>query len=1088
MLTDPSNLQVKNLAILHMSSAFEDAQNVPPLKKAKLVEAVGNGKEVSSGADMYRAQKAAGNPANNGGSKENAESGDKLDSNLYSRQIYALGESAMYKLRQARVLISGLGSVGVEISKNLILGGIRHISLHDTKNVEWKDLSAQYYLNESHLGKNRAESCFAALEELNDSVQCNLSTEELTEEIVAQFDLVVLTDQTFGYQKIVNNWCRVHNRYFISADARGLFSYSFVDLGNQFRIDDASGDPVKEILIEYVDRNTGNVMTLEENFHGFEDGDYVTFSEIKGMAELNNCEPRKITVVKPNVFNIGPISAQFADYIEGGRCRQVKVPSFVDFKTLEQQLAEPECVIYDYAHFDAPSQLHALWQALYIFEEKHGRAPEPRNDDDTAELKKLLPEGSGEVADSWITPFSYQARGNLQPVTSLIGGITAQEAMKAVTHHTTPQKQFLYTHHLEALPGDWSPFNNAKLTAEDCAPRNSRYDAQAAVFGWGFQEALQKQKWFIVGSGAIGCELLKNFAMIGLGCSKEGKIKITDMDQIELSNLNRQFLFRRKDMGGKKSEVAAKAVKSFNPDINIQALADRVAPDTEEIFNDDFFEELSGVANALDNIQARRYMDSRCVYYQKPLLESGTMGAKGNTQVVYPHITESYSSTNDPPEKDIPICTLKNFPYEIQHTIQWARGQFEDLFTNPAEKVNQYLTDTRGFLERLETMNPGQAIADLRILKQSLIDDKPKAPEDCVLWALKTFQTYYHNEIAQLLHNFPAEQLTDSGVKFWSGTKRCPHVLNFDPENTYHFDFVYSASILRAQQYKLIPILDKRTIAEIASTFKPAPFVPRSGVKIAVTEAEAKEQNGQAGGDDMDETDTVLDGLKLALARLQLTNNDQMEMIDFEKDDDTNHHVEFVTAASNLRAENYDIALADAMKTKQIAGRIIPALATTTSVVAGLVAIELYKCVDADGRTAKTPVEQFKNGFLNLASPFYTFSEPGAAPKKKYGNNEFTLWDRIEIKGPATLKEFIEEVENKTELTVSMISCGVSLLYAFFHPPAKVNERKAKNLVDVVQEVSRGPIPSYRRALVLDATTSNEEDEDVEIPYIKYII
>lgn len=63
-----------------------------------------------------------------------------------------------------------------------------------------------------------------------------------------------------------------------------------------------------------------------------------------------------------------------------------------------------------------------------------------------------------------------QARGNLQPVASLIGGIAAQEALKAITHHTTPQKQFLYTHHLEALAGDYSPFDVSKLTVADCAP------------------------------------------------------------------------------------------------------------------------------------------------------------------------------------------------------------------------------------------------------------------------------------------------------------------------------------------------------------------------------------------------------------------------------------------------------------------------------------------------------------------------------------------------------------------------------------------------------------------------------------------
>jgi len=64
------------------------------------------------------------------------------------------------------------------------------------------------------------------------------------------------------------------------------------------------------------------------------------------------------------------------------------------------------------------------------------------------------------------------------------------------------------------------------------------------------------------------------------------------------------------------------------------------------------------------------YMDRRCVYYHKPLLESGTLGTKGNVQVVIPHLTESYSSSQDPPEKSIPICTLKNFPNAIEHTLQ----------------------------------------------------------------------------------------------------------------------------------------------------------------------------------------------------------------------------------------------------------------------------------------------------------------------------------------------------------------------------------------------------------------------------------
>lgn len=166
-----------------------------------------------------------------------------------------------------------------------------------------------------------------------------------------------------------------------------------------------------------------------------------------------------------------------------------------------------------------------------------------------------------------------------------------------------------------------------------------------AVFGAEFQKKLSALQYFIVGAGAIGCELLKNFAMLGVGAGPEGQIYVTDMDRIEKSNLNRQFLFRPWDVQKPKSSTAAAAVKAMNPNVNITAFENRVCPETENFFDDDFFNKLSGVANALDNVDARIYMDRRCVYYRKSLLESGTLGTKGNVQVVIPHLTESYSSS-----------------------------------------------------------------------------------------------------------------------------------------------------------------------------------------------------------------------------------------------------------------------------------------------------------------------------------------------------------------------------------------------------------------------------------------------------------
>ncbi len=90
----------------------------------------------------------------------------------------------------------------------------------------------------------------------------------------------------------------------------------------------------------------------------------------------------------------------------------------------------------------------------------------------------------------------------------------------------------------------------------------------------------------------------------------------------------------------------------------------------KDIYDADFFASIDGVTNALDNVKARQYMDQRCVFYLKPLLESGTLGTKGNTQVIVPHLTESYASSQDPPEKETPVCTVKNFPNQISHTIE----------------------------------------------------------------------------------------------------------------------------------------------------------------------------------------------------------------------------------------------------------------------------------------------------------------------------------------------------------------------------------------------------------------------------------
>lgn len=520
------------------------------------------------------------------------------------------------------------------------------------------------------------------------------------------------------------------------------------------------------------------------------------------MEGLNGCEPRKITVKGAYTFSIGDVSG-LGRYKRGGLYQQVKMPKFIDFKSISDAMNDPEFVISDFAKFDRPQQLHVGFQALNAFAQGQGRLPRPMNDEDATVIiasAKNFAKTQGidvEFDEKLLKELSYQATGDLNPMAAFFGGLTAQEVLKAVSGKFHPVKQFMYFDSLESLP------SGSRRSEELCKPTGSRYDGQIAVFGREFQDKIANVKQFLVGAGAIGCEMLKNWAMIGLGTGPNGRIAVTDMDSIEKSNLNRQFLFRPKDVGQMKSECAAHAVQAMNPELkgHIEVLKDRVSPETEHIFNEEFWSSLDGVTNALDNIEARTYVDRRCVFFHKPLLESGTLGTKGNTQVVLPLLTESYSSSQDPPEQSFPMCTLRSFPNKIEHTIAWARELFESSFVKPAETVNLYLTQPNYLAATLK--QGGNEKATLEMLVDFLKNERALTFDDCVQWARMLFEKQYNNAIQQLLYNFPKDSVLSTGTPFWSGPKRAPDPLKFDPANPTHFTFIEAATNLHAFNYNI---------------------------------------------------------------------------------------------------------------------------------------------------------------------------------------------------------------------------------------------------------------------------------------------
>lgn len=175
--------------------------------------------------------------------------------------------------------------------------------------------------------------------------------------------------------------------------------------------------------------------------------------------------------------------------------------------------------------------------------------------------------------------------------------------------------------------------------------------------GTGILDFLQNScKLLVVGAGGLGCELLKDLAMMGFG-----DVHVIDMDTIDLSNLNRQFLFRKKDVNSSKAEVAAKFINERVPTCRVTPHHCKIQDKSE-----DFYRGFHFVVCGLDSVVARRWINGMLVSLLSyddnqqldnttviPLIDGGTEGFKGNVRVILPGITPCID------------CTLDLFPPQV---------------------------------------------------------------------------------------------------------------------------------------------------------------------------------------------------------------------------------------------------------------------------------------------------------------------------------------------------------------------------------------------------------------------------------------
>jgi ubiquitin-activating enzyme E1 len=914
----------------------------------------------------------------------------------YSRQSYSIGQDVQTKLSESSILVIGYNTVSQEIIRNLALIGIAKIDIFLNSKILNENICSTglYY----KLIDNKIP--LEDLRKLNPTIEINYvnildeNNELDIKKIINKYNLLILTNSIIDDAININQITHKLNIPFIMCGTYGLMGYIFNDFGDNFSINDIDGEISDPLILESID---GKLIKFKDE-HKLSQDDIIIVTNSDGLETEYKIYRKKTPLIIELKNNISQNKNDYCKII-----RKKNSQTF-NFEPLKKNINNITSIINDWS-FDTNRNnlLHKLHISLDKYYIDFGEIPKSWSitDWEIFQDKYLNKIDFNTESDIMLAKkFCFTLRGEVLPFCSIIGGIVSHEVFKVLAHKYIPITQWCYMDYLDLI-NDSEIIEHTDYTNRNFKTK-TKYNGLVNVFGKKYLEIIQNTIPFIVGSGAIGCELVKNLGMMGI---KE--IYLTDPDHIEKSNLSRQFLFNDGDIRQSKSETVSKKIKLMNPDINIKSFNQKMCLETEEIFNKDFHSKINIYLNALDNVDARVYMDSIAIKYSKPLIDSGTMGSKGNVQVVIPYLTESYGSTTDPDEKTgIPICTIKAFPYKYEHTIQWARELFETEFNIIPTLLNKYKN-----LDEIYKLND----ADIKQLLNQL-------------YKYKDFEltTEYFNNLLRTIYK---ENFIDN-IK---------EIINKYSKNKEGFEDKKLPIYLNNQN------LNNEIILFYKYGFELLNQIFNSNV-IFNYELNNDQYNYELNNDQynnflhdlkIDElnTEQIIDILKPIFNQSNILI--KINPIEFEKDDDDLYHVHWIWLSSNLRNFQYSISQIDLWETRKIAGNIIPALITTTSLISGFQILEFIKICKFythdkyinNINNLNKDIDIYKNRFVNLNTNYCDGINP--SPSKKYIlDNDTTIseWTNFKTKLINT-EEIIKEIEHVTNLKIEFITLGNKTVY-----------------------------------------------------------
>ena len=978
-----------------------------------------------------------------------------IDEQMYSRQIVLLGLETMQKISKLSILIIGQRGLGIEVAKNIIVSGPLKVRVFDPNPVEISDLGSNFYLKEEYIGKRRDLASLNSLLELNEYVQIDYikknSIKEIYNDIANNFNIVVITEILPISESIeINEICRKNNIKFIYSAISGLSAFVFDDFGDEHTIFDEYCEKKNKFKIKNIQKSQDGCGLLEiENEKEGENpliGDSIIFKEVEGMTEINFENSQKIWQIKKkqdsdNLFIIDNIS-KFSDYTSGGYVEEKPIPKKMKYESLSKKLEVPFTQSEDEFLTWKQKLIFIIFKSLMIFKQEKKILPKKGDFKQFNEMMKLVDKelqfykcnenekifNNIKLDEKIIKDIYKSATAEICCMTSLIGGIVCQEIIKS-TGKYIPINQweiFNFLEYSDIIPNEEKNMNN----------NESRYNEYEIVFGKKIVEKIQSLNIFLAGAGALGCELLKNMSLMGIGASShssnsKGSVLIIDDDMVELSNLNRQFLFHKKDIGQYKTLIAKKSADEINKDLKCIPLCQRISEENFHLFSD--FEDYDLVLSAIDSNEGNSYLSELCQIFEKILIKGGVKGPEGKVESFIPKITCSLNDIDyhQMPVEKVPQCTRRRFPKKIEECIDNARDLFEEfnripfIYLKEIIDKNIFQIEDEIFRDSLEK--------HLLVYKYLQILNTKNDYNNFFSFGLFFFHYLFSHKIDLLYSQYPLDLLDENSKPFWRN-KIPPNKLKFNIDDELSFNFVFS--FLKIINNSLQLNLDfnedfmRTKIKEILIN------------KNNSYENDIKELN----------PDILLKKLNSLLAELKNNTNlineiKKMIIPEFEKDRPELYHVSFIHNYANLQGKSYKIPRCDKFYSFEYVGKIGPTIITSIATVAGFMCLQIFgifanmmfveKSEISPNYLPKIDKQEFleeneelkENGLHNLVYNlgsndffFSEFYEPKYLELKvKDLPEKYTNWDKIIINGGKTIKELNNIFKERYGLIPSLI-------------------------------------------------------------------